>query len=324
MRFDPPFLSGTFARVHRQALTVTMSSMQIPSNALPVADNCRPAASVIVPAHNEAAVLGRLLTSLPAVVGQRRLQVIVACNGCTDNTANIARNHGATVIELEAPSKIAALNAAEEFAEAFPRIYIDADVVVNGKTIEDLIVTLTESGVLCAAPPHRLELTGRSWLVRAYFTVWSEVMRLRNGYVGSGVYALSEKGRARFDRFPNVVADDTFVRNLFREAERQVVTTDPTVVETPRTLRSLFRRRVRVAIGNLQLRSRLDFSLPGLSEPKQPWWLAVVKRPKLIPSGLVYAIVNLAAELVARRQLSVKRSVDWGRDETTRPTEHCQ
>lgn len=46
-------------------------------------------ASVIVPAHNEASVIRRCLDSLNGQAGLDTL--IVACNGCTDNTAEIVR-----------------------------------------------------------------------------------------------------------------------------------------------------------------------------------------------------------------------------------------
>ena len=47
-------------------------------------------ATVIVPAHNEASVIRRCLNSL---INQPDLDtLIVACNGCTDDTAEIVRN----------------------------------------------------------------------------------------------------------------------------------------------------------------------------------------------------------------------------------------
>lgn len=290
----------------------------VPSGGAASAD---PIASIVIPAHNEASVLGRLLDTLPSEVKGRPLQIVVACNGCTDNTAAIARERGATVVEVAAASKIAALNAADEVATAFPRLYVDADVVVTRKTITDVIETLSDPSVLCAAPPYRMELQGRPWTVRAYYAVWLRVMSLRAGYVGSGVYALSEAGRARFGRFPDVVADDTFVRNLFSRTERRIVDTDPSIVESAWTLRALLRRRIRVGVGNMQLRARQDSgALPGNFESAMPWWHAVLTRPALLPAALVYAGVNAVAYLAARQQLRSKQSIDWARDHTTRST----
>jgi glycosyltransferase involved in cell wall biosynthesis len=72
--------------------------------------------SVVVAAHNEAAVIDRCLASLVAP----GVQVIVAANGCTDDTAAIARRTpGVEVVELATPSKIAALNAGDARATGY-------------------------------------------------------------------------------------------------------------------------------------------------------------------------------------------------------------
>jgi hypothetical protein len=55
---------------------------------------------VVVPAHNEAAVIGDLLDSLHAQVGPARLgRVLVVADHCSDATAEVARGRGAEVLE---------------------------------------------------------------------------------------------------------------------------------------------------------------------------------------------------------------------------------
>jgi glycosyltransferase involved in cell wall biosynthesis len=281
-----------------------------------------PAATLIIPAHNEANVIGRLLDQLPTSVDGRPLQIIVACNGCTDRTAEVARRPGVTVLQVSKASKIAALNEADAIAEAFPRLYIDADLMLTQRTITDLVTELSRPGLFCAAPPYRLQIEGRPWLVRAYFKVWLLAASLRDQYVGSGIYALSREGRARFERFPNVIADDTYVRNLFTGTERRVIATDPTTVEAPRTLAAVVRRKIRVNIGNLELAARPDGHNHRANERSgKPWWRAVLSRPALIPAGIVYGAVNAWAALIARRRFrTVTGAHDWGRDDTTRTT----
>jgi glycosyltransferase involved in cell wall biosynthesis len=277
----------------------------------------RPVASVVIPAHDEEAVIGRLLQALGDA--RDRLEVIVACNGCTDATASIARQHGAHVVEVSAASKIAALNAADHAAATFPRVYVDADVILTGRAVLAMAEALADPGVLCAAPPLIVDVADRPLAVRAYYAVWCRIPYLRDSHVGSGVYAMSAAGRARFDRFPDVIADDLLGRNLFTRSERAVVATDPFVVQAPRTLRALVRRRIRIDAGNLELAARTDLpALPGAGERVDPWWRAVTGRPWLAPAAVCYAAVNLVARLAARRLTARNGSIDWRRDDTTR------
>ena len=58
--------------------------------------------AVLVPAHNEAAVIGRLQRSLSLLTYPRELfDVFVVADNCTDRTAEIARDAGAIVYERE-------------------------------------------------------------------------------------------------------------------------------------------------------------------------------------------------------------------------------
>jgi hypothetical protein len=59
---------------------------------------------VLIPAHNEQLVLGRTLkTLIPTLGGKDR--VLVVADNCTDNTALIARQAGAEVIERREPAR---------------------------------------------------------------------------------------------------------------------------------------------------------------------------------------------------------------------------
>ena len=91
-----------------------------------------PRASVIIPAHDEGGVIDRCLEALDEDARAGRLEVVVAANGCTDDTVERARRHtGVQVLDLPAPSKVQAINAADAVATAFPRIYLDADIVLD-------------------------------------------------------------------------------------------------------------------------------------------------------------------------------------------------
>jgi glycosyltransferase involved in cell wall biosynthesis len=280
-------------------------------------DARQPVMSVIIPAHDEEAVIGRLLEDLTTAPGADRLEVIVACNGCRDATATVARGFGVTVVETDRASKTAALNQGDAAASSPVRCYLDADVRVTGRALLDVAAALASGECLHASPPARLELSGRPWSVRAYHRIWSRTYG--DGSLGTGLYALAPAGRARFDAFPPVTNDDLYARLLFGRAERRVVATDPVIVEAPWTLRDLLRRRIRIHAGNLEVLGQEPYrDLPGAREHSPAWWRAVLADPRLLPAAVPYAAVNGVAKLVARRRRARGAAIVWGRDESTR------
>jgi Glycosyl transferase family 2 len=281
-----------------------------------------PVATVVIPAHDEEAVIGRLLDSLADGLDGERLDVIVACNGCTDRTEDVARERGARVVTTPEASKIAALNAGDAAAApGVPRVFVDADVIITGRAVADVARALGTPGVLCAAPPLVTATAGRPWAVRAWYDVWNALPWFADAPVGSGVYAFSAEGRARFDAFPPIIADDLFARNLFLRTERRVVATDPFVVQAPYDLRSLVMRRTRIYAGNMEVAADPTLgALPGGRERTAPWWRALVEHPRLLPKAVPYLAVNAVAKLRARRLVRGARPVAWGRDDTTRTT----
>ncbi len=282
--------------------------------------------SVVVPAHNESAVVARLLRPLLPGVDDGELEIVVAANGCTDDTADIVRSLSPQIrlVELTAASKSAALNAADSVATVFPRAYVDADVVVSRSALLALAEQLSApGGPLVAAPPLRVDTSRSSWSVRAHYRIWELTDYRRHGHVGSGIYALSRAGRSRFGDFPDIIADDRFVQRLFAGPELGSAGEHFTVF-APRTLRALVRRSVRAAAGNAQLR---DAGIGGTrSQPDESTAAtsvshlaaAVGPRPRLWPAFAIYCLCYLAPRVLARRKRAAGLLHVWERDETSR------
>jgi glycosyltransferase involved in cell wall biosynthesis len=271
--------------------------------------------SVVVPAHNEAAVIGRCLTSLLAGAEDGELDVVVVCNGCDDATAEVARRAApaATVLEIPVASKIAALNTGDQHARHFPRFYVDADIELPTEALRRTAAVLGEPGVLCAAPKPSFNLVGRPWSVRAFYKVWQGIPYLNQEMVGSGVYALSEEGRGRFGDFPEITADDQYVQQLFEQQERRSVAGAQFVVHPPYNLKGLVSMRARAYRGNRELgRSGLARVAPPPSGSKSAARMAL--KPSLAPAVAVYAMVNL----LARRRSRKHWGGAWERDESAR------
>lgn len=198
--------------------------------------------SVVIPAHNEGAVIERCLDALFTGIAAEELDAIVVCNGCTDDTARRARRlpYPVRVLELERAHKTAALRAGDAAALVVPRLYLDADVVLPGESARRVLVRLA-GGAIAARPPLCYDSSRSSAIVRSYYRARSRLPAVLRGLWGAGVYGLSAVGRSRFDEFPDYVADDLWLDHQFAPHEIEIVDCAPVVVMVPRTTRHLLR-----------------------------------------------------------------------------------
>ena len=275
--------------------------------------------SIVVPAHDEAAVIGRCLASITSGSEPGAVEVVVVCNGCADATARVARAAWppATVVELPGPSKADALNVGDAVAHRFPRFYVDADVSLSIDAVRATARLLTSgTGVLCAAPRPTFDLAGRSWPIRAFYETWDRLPYLNEDVVGSGVYALSEAGRKRFGRFPALTADDQFVLAQFERGERRSVPGTTFTVHAPTSIRGLTRIRRRAYRGTRELaRADVDGAAPTGARGGHAWAIAQLARePRRIPALVVYVAITAGA----RAGVWCSASSGWERDDSAR------
>jgi glycosyltransferase involved in cell wall biosynthesis len=254
------------------------------------------------------------------------IEILVVCNGCSDNTAAIARayDHPVRVIETDVASKTHALNLGDAAARGFPRIYMDSDVVVSREAIRRIAAVL-DQGPFLAAAPRAIDvfLPEASWAVKAYYRFWGALPYIQDGMIAGGVYALSRRGRERFGEFPDVIADDGYVRMLFEPHERTQVPDATSRVFLPTSLSQLLKIRTRSRLGRLQLRRIFPELAQRETRTKRygPALLSVILRPSLYPAALPYAYVILASWLGARRRLRQTSDYVWERDDSSRVTE---
>ncbi|WP_284324595.1 glycosyltransferase family 2 protein [Cypionkella aquatica] len=185
-----------------------------------------PQLSVIIPASNEAGYIGACLTALFAsdVAGE----CIVVANGCRDNTAAIALGFAAqakaagwtlTVLDLAQGGKPNALNAGDRIATAAVRAYLDADVQVSPDLMAQLVAALSVTDPLYATGTAQIP-RAQSAVTRAYARFWQRLPFAQSTAPGYGLFAVNAAGRARWQDFPRIISDDTFVRLQFEPHER--------------------------------------------------------------------------------------------------------
>ncbi len=282
-----------------------------------------PTASVVVPAHDEEAVLARTLAALHrGLPADLVLEVVVVCNGCTDDTAGVARRFAAShpgvrVAEVPEASKAMAVAAGNDLATAFPRLHLDADVEVEGPSVARLLRAVGHGGVHAAGPRRVVERSRSSLVVRCYYDVWERLPQVRDGLFGRGVVALSRTGQERVSALPRVLSDDLAVSEAFAPTERVVVESAVVVVRAPRATEDLLRRRVRVVTGNQQAD---DAGVRGSGAATSLRTLGRLARdePRLLPRMVVFLGVTLVARRRARAAIAAGDYATWERDESSR------
>ena len=280
--------------------------------------------SVIVPAHNEANVIRRCLDALFDGIGRDDVEVIVVCNGCRDATAKLARAFGypVQVVELATASKAAALRAGDAVASSFPRLYLDADVVLPGASARRIFEHLA-AGAVAARPPMRYEIDRASVLVRRYYRARSQMPAVLHSLWGAGVYGVSATGRGRFDAFPNLGADDLWIDRQFDPAEIDIVPCDPVTVAVPRgsrdlfwTLRRAYRGEQETRAGAASVRRSRATTLRAVGDLAR----LCLRSPMSALDALVYVVFATGARLLfaIARVRRLPGAAVWERDESSR------
>ncbi len=190
--------------------------------------------SIVLPASNEAGEIGECLDSILRSDWSAKASVdcIVVANGCSDATADIARQRvdafqargwNLTVLDIAEGGKLNALNLGDRTATSGNRIYIDADVRLSPLLLQQIHDVLQTEEARYTSGTCEISLPN-SWVSRAYRRIYSRVPFMTHGVPGCGIFAVNEPGRARWKEFPNIISDDTFVRLSFTPEERVGVT----------------------------------------------------------------------------------------------------
>lgn len=275
-----------------------------------------PLAGVVIPAHNEENVIRRLLDSL--LDGPSPLEIVVVCNGCSDRTAEVARTYADRLTVLETPiaSKIRALRLGDEVATTYPRMFIDADVVIDNASVTELVRTLAGGTVLAAGPVRTIPLDGVSRLVRIYYAVWEQLPAVRDGLWGRGVIAVSREGHARLGDVAEATSDDLAMGVAFGPHERTIVTSATSVIRPPRSLADLLRRRRRSVSGDAELEGS-GTDLGGSRTRTRDLVTLVRASPANVPGVAMLLVIAVAARVEAR-WARARGATGWARDLSSR------
>lgn len=220
------------------------------------------ALGVVVPAWNEEQVIGDCLAALIKQDLPGPVKIAVIANGCSDHTAEIARTFSTladqrgielAVAECDTRGKPAALNVGDALCPPRAhRLYLDADACLSPRTLVALVAAF-DAGTEFAAPALVLDYSHAPAACHAYWRCWTALPNVKAQVVGAGAYGVSARGRARWGRFPEVIADDLYVRSRFTEDEAVIVDGVSFTTAAPTSMAGTLRMLTRWRRGNLEL-----------------------------------------------------------------------
>lgn len=275
--------------------------------------------AIIIPAYNEATIIARAINSLLSQMKDDD-ELIVVANGCSDNTAEIARAFEPRVKVIDTPigSKIHALNLGDDVAITYPRIYFDADVEMAAGSLDAIKTALTNGKLLAASPVPQVDFSRSSWFVKAYYDIWHSMPFCKSGLIGGCVYAISEEGRKRFDKFPDIIADDGYARALFKECERGVAEGAVSKLKAPINAEFLMKIKTRSRMGQMQLAQLYPELVKNEDKQRSSGVLGALKNPLKWPHVMVYLYVTVMSRILAKKKLAKLADYKWEKDTSSR------
>jgi hypothetical protein len=197
---------------------------------------------------------------------------------------------------------------------------VDADVVIGLASIRAMAKVLDAEAPAAAPRPSMRYDPRTSWAVRAYYRAWMSLPYVREGMVTAGVYGLSRAGRSRFEAFPDVLADDGYVRLLFDKHERVEVAEAESIVYAPTNLGDLLRIRTRARLGWMELRRLYPehFAREVGAKRYASALLGLALRPRAYLDSAIYVLVTAVSVVSARARARNLNRYVWARDDSSR------
>jgi cellulose synthase/poly-beta-1,6-N-acetylglucosamine synthase-like glycosyltransferase len=215
--------------------------------------------SVVIAAHDEEATITATLDRLHAQRCAEVVEIVVASDGSTDRTVELARTHPIRPVVLDLPrgGKSRALEQALEVAVGDIVVFTDANTELGDGAIEALLRPLTDPAVGGVAGDQRYgdRPSGTARSERGYWSYERSIKRWqhRAGSITSATGALHAVRREFIGPIPADVPDDFYLSTAVRSAHaRLAFAPDALAWERPNDRpRAEYRRRVRIITSGL-------------------------------------------------------------------------
>ena len=220
-----------------------------------VPDTAAPEISIIVPAWNEERSLPATLDALSG--GARALgkafELLVVNDDSSDRTADVAREHGARVLDVRCRQIAAVRNRGARASRGRVLIFVDADTIVPPETLRAAVAAI-DAGA--AGGGARVRMDQLPWQLRPLFVLFTLIYHdLARLAAGCFVFA----SRAAFDAAGGfdeqyLASEEVHLSRALRRQDRFVI---------PRESITSSARKVRLYRGGGMVRQLLSILLRG-------------------------------------------------------------
>jgi cellulose synthase/poly-beta-1,6-N-acetylglucosamine synthase-like glycosyltransferase len=263
-----------------------------------------PKVSLVIAAHNEEAVIGeKMRNSAVLDYPKDRLQILVGCDGCSDNTAELARASmlwNLKVIDYGNRSgKPAMLNKLVPEADGDILLFSDANTLFSTGSIRSIVRRFTspEVGAVCGelrlmTPGGKPASEGLYWRYECFLKILESRLNMLVGANGA-IFAIR---RSLYRPLPPTTINDDFLlaMDIRRQGYQVVYDPEACCYEETSNIQQEFRRRVRIGSGDLRaLKETWRMLSPTAGRVALAYWSHKICRwlvPFAMPAAFVSAV----------------------------------
>ena len=235
-----------------------------PENGDARGDACPPV-SILIAAHNEETVIAERLRNLEGTDLPQGTEILIGCDGCSDETADLARKWTATLPALQVHDfplrrgKPAVLKDLVERSSNEVLVFSDANTMFAPDAVRKLLRPFRDPGVggVCGRLVF-VESTGTETSENLYWKLETFLKR-REGRIDSCLGANGAIYAIRRELFWSDLPDSTLIDDFVigmkvREQGKRIVYAPEAVAneDLPETVSGEYARRVRIGAGNYQ------------------------------------------------------------------------
>jgi cellulose synthase/poly-beta-1,6-N-acetylglucosamine synthase-like glycosyltransferase len=241
-----------------------------------------PSVTLLIPAYNEERIIGeKIENSLSLDYPKDKLEIVIASDGSTDNTCQVAKGYlplGVRLLEYrEHQGKFSLLNKSAPQAKGEIIIFSDAAGMLNQQAIRELVANFNDPKVGCVCGLYNMiaetySLSAKGYLTYLDYDIEIKKAESRFGSILGAHGAFYAIRGELFEPLPDdLINDDFYIPMKVVAKGYRAVYEEKAVVSDKMgyTFKEEFRRRVRIGFGNWQQ----IFALGRFLKLSQGWLL---------------------------------------------------